>query len=61
MLALALYLITGLIFGVAFVTSLAGRLDANAREGSWGFRLLILPGAIALWPLVLWLTLRRNA
>ncbi|MGA2053021.1 MAG: hypothetical protein ABSH19_06900, partial [Opitutales bacterium] len=28
----------------------AGRLDVSAQKGTWGFRLIILPGAIALWP-----------
>ena len=46
------YAAFGLLFGVAFVWRGAGRIDANAREGSWGFRLAILPGVAALWPLM---------
>ncbi len=61
MIALVLYLVAGVLFGIVFVTVLAGRLDPNAREGSWGFRLLILPGSIVLWPVILWLLVRRKA
>ncbi len=43
----------GLVFGLAFVWKGAGRLDPDAARGTWGFRLLILPGSAALWPLLL--------
>jgi hypothetical protein len=29
------------------------RLDKQARQSSLGFRLIILPGVVALWPLLL--------
>lgn len=48
------YLGLGLVFGLAFVLRGAQRLDPVASSGSPGFRLLILPGAAALWP-YLWL------
>ena len=45
---------SGSIFAVAFAAFGAARLDPNARGASLGFRLLIvLPGATALWPLLL--------
>lgn len=52
------YAAFGLLFGAAFVWRGVGKIDANAREGSWGFRLAILPGVAALWPLMLrrWLS-----
>jgi len=61
MFILGIYLLFGLLFGIVFVTKLAGRFDENARNGSWGFRLMILPGSIVLWPFALWLTLRRRS
>jgi hypothetical protein len=44
------YLGVGLAFGAVFVSALVGRIDPDAEHGSWGFRLAILPGAVALWP-----------
>jgi hypothetical protein len=49
---LGAYAALGLVFAVAFVIRGAGRVDPAAREGTWGFRLLILPGSVALWPLL---------
>lgn len=47
------YFAVGLVFAAAFVTRGAGRLDSNAVGGTLGFRLLILPGSAALWPILL--------
>ena len=52
---IGLYLLAGLLFAVWFAARGAGRLNPVAREGSWGFRLLILPGSALLWP---WLVAR---
>jgi len=49
-----LYLGIGLVFAIPFVLAGVQRMDSHARHGSWGFRLLILPGTMALWPLLLW-------
>ncbi len=49
-----LYLGAGLLFAVPFAFRWAGRLDPVAERGTWGFRLLLLPGAAALWPLLAW-------
>jgi hypothetical protein len=51
--ACGVYLGLGLLFGLVFVTALVGRIDPGAREAGKGFRLLILPGAVLLWPLLL--------
>ena len=51
-LALA-YLGVGAVFAVAFTLVGAKRIDPVAASGTIGFRLLILPGATALWPLLL--------
>jgi hypothetical protein len=48
----AAYAAVGLAFAVAFVTRGAATLDPAARGASWAFRLLILPGSAALWPVL---------
>ena len=48
----AAYLGLGLAFAVPFALRWAGRLDPAAQRGTWGFRLLIVPGAALLWPLL---------
>jgi hypothetical protein len=48
-----LYLAAGALFALAFVTVGVQRVDPSAHGGTWGFRVLIFPGAAALWPLLL--------
>lgn len=50
---LATYLACGLVFALPFAWVGAGRIDPHAAKGTWGFRLLIIPGATALWPVLL--------
>jgi hypothetical protein len=52
----SLYLLIGAVVALLFA-SLVGRIDPAAR-GVYGFRLLLLPGAALLWPVVIVLTLR---
>ena len=49
---LGIYLGVGLVFAIAFVWKGVGRVDPAAKEGTLGFRLLILPGVAALWPIL---------
>ena len=66
---LAGYAGIGLVFAVAFAAAGVPRIDPNARGASFGFRVVIVPGATALWPVLLrrWLRgdreppLERNA
>jgi hypothetical protein len=50
---LGVYLTCGILFAVPFVLFGVKKIDPHAAHGSWGFRLLILPGTAALWPLLL--------
>ena len=50
--AVAVYLALGVAFAVPFVLVGVGRLDPDARQGTWGFRALIFPGTVLLWPLL---------
>ncbi len=46
------YLAAGLLFAIPFVLVGAGRIDPHAAHASWGFRVLIIPGTMALWPML---------
>jgi hypothetical protein len=48
----AFYTIAGFCFGLWFVFRAAQRLDPAARDSGRTFRLIILPGSMALWPLL---------
>jgi hypothetical protein len=50
------YLVIGVSVALMFI-AVIGRIDPAAR-GAYGFRPLLMPGAILLWPLVIWFTLR---
>jgi hypothetical protein len=50
---LASYVALGAAFAVPFVALGVQRVDPAAAGASWGFRLLILPGTVLLWPLLL--------
>jgi hypothetical protein len=50
---LSCYAAIGAVFAVAFASFGAARIDPSANGASVGFRLLILPGATALWPVLL--------
>jgi len=51
---LGIYLACGLVFAVPFVCAGVKKIDPHAAHGTWGFRLLIIPGTMAFWPLLLW-------
>jgi hypothetical protein len=57
--ALAVYASSGLVFAVPFVWLGVQRLDSEAQGSGIGFRLLILPGVAAFWPIFLY-RLRRG-
>lgn len=47
-----IYAALGLLFAVPFVARGIDRVDPAAAGASWGFRLIVLPGVVALWPLL---------
>jgi hypothetical protein len=48
-----LYALIGVVFATAFAWRGAGSVDAVARHATGGFRILVLPGAALLWPLLI--------
>lgn len=53
LIALGLYLACGLVFAGPFVWLGVHKIDPHAAQGTWGFRLLIVPGTMVFWPLLL--------
>lgn len=58
--AMESYGLIGLLFAAWFAWSGVARLDSRAHDASWGFRLLIVPGAVMFWPLLLWRIVRGD-
>jgi hypothetical protein len=50
----AIHAAIGVLFGVGFVLAGVQRVDPQTRDAGLLFRLLILPGVAALWPLFAW-------
>lgn len=54
------YFALGLLFAIPFVLRGAGVVEPVAKEGTWGFRILILPGSATLWPYLLYRWVRAS-
>ena len=52
LIAAGIYLLCGLVFAIPFVLVGVAKIDPHAAHGSWGFRVLIIPGTMFLWPLL---------
>ena len=57
--AFYLYLLLGLLFGVWFVFRGVQKLDAGMEGARWPLRLLLLPGSVGLWIVLLFKYLRK--
>ena len=49
-----IYIAIGLIFAVLFVIFWVQKVDPAAQGGTIGFRILIIPGVCAFWPMFVW-------
>lgn len=58
----ACHAVAGTVFAVAFLWRGLAVVDSAAARGTFGFRLLIAPGAAALWPVMLckWVSASRR-
>ena len=57
---LGIYVLMGLLFAVPFVFAGAKRIDPPAGDTGLGFKLLILPGSMVFWPLLLKRWIKRT-
>ena len=55
---LGAYALAGLLFAIPFALFGVTRIDPDAKGTSVGFRLLITPGVVVFWPMLLrrWLS-----
>ena len=58
--AISIYLVIGFLYYVAFIFKWAAQLDENAKGASVGFKLLLLPGTLVLWPVLFLKWKNRN-
>lgn len=55
------YGVAGVLFAVPFLSIGICRLDSRAKDTGWGFRLVVFPGVVAFWPLLLNRWLRQGS
>ena len=60
MIGVYVYLIIGFVFSIIFLAKGIQVTDELAKESSWGFKLIILPGLIILWPVSLYKWIKRK-
>jgi hypothetical protein len=59
-LIVSIYLTAGAAFAGPFVLRGVDKIDEGSKGSSWGFRLIIIPGTIVFWPLLLKKWIRKN-
>ncbi|MDX2045784.1 MAG: hypothetical protein SFU87_03310, partial [Chitinophagaceae bacterium] len=57
-----IYLLCGLLFAIAFVIKGVDVIDEGAHGSGIGFRIIIIPGVIMFWPVLLkkWMSKKNN-
>ena len=53
LLALGLYLLIGIVFYFPFIRSGVHKIDDGVRSAPLFMKILIFPGTVALWPILL--------
>ena len=49
----AFYFLFGFLFAILFVIKGVEKIDEEAHGGTLGFRIIIIPGAMVFWPLLM--------
>ncbi len=57
-----LYLLAGFVFAILFLSKGIAKVDTAARGSGLGFRLIIFPGTVTLWPVLLkkWRNIKKT-
>lgn len=53
LIVMAVYVAFGLVFSIYFVFNGARRMDEGVFDTPWHFKLIIFPGAVLLWVVLL--------
>jgi hypothetical protein len=56
------YLLLGLAFYPLFIIKGIAQIDPGAKGSSWGFLVIILPGVVLFWPMLMkkWMAIRKK-
>lgn len=46
------YLAAGVVTAIVSIVRGLGRIDPDAVNATWGFRLIVFPGLVLLWPVI---------
>ena len=49
----SVYLAAGFVFALFFIFNGITKVDETTRGSSWMFRVIIIPGTVVFWPLLL--------
>jgi hypothetical protein len=62
LIVVAIYLACGFVFMIPFIIKGVDAIDEGAHGSSIGFRIIIIPGTIVFWPLLLsrWVKMEKN-
>ena len=57
-----IYLIAGVLFVIPFLLKGLTKVDEGAHGGTIGFKIIIIPGVIVFWPVLLskWLKVNKK-
>ncbi len=55
-----IYLLLGVLFVVPFLLKGLTKVDETAHGGTIGFKIIIIPGVIVFWPVLLNKWIRKN-
>ncbi|QEC68946.1 hypothetical protein FRZ67_17125 [Panacibacter ginsenosidivorans] len=51
--ATAIYLAAGILFTIIFQAKGLSKIDEGVHGSSWAFKIIIIPGCIVFWPVLL--------
>lgn len=53
LISISIYLVIGFIFAIVFIIRGVTAIDEGAKGSGLGFRIIIIPGVMVFWPMLL--------